>query len=1013
MKTEKRKSLQGSVLFTVVCVMALLIIFLTGTLALASASSNRAHKSYSSSQANYTARATIESFIKAMERKPGIPAAIQNIDEDPLYASVVINDKTLGQVGCYQGGTWTPDVIEIAPVASEKEQYIFDDPKGDGDWKWVKVTTVKITAVCRVGKEEETVTAFVRKSPAGSSKTTPGGLNGLQEVGGNAFPNGARITGGLGVGISKDNTGIYTVHNNTQVETDITYVNGSLTAGTGSSQFNVMTPSAKYSSKKPISQTIIMGNLWLRNSNFMNVNYNIGSDYTQKEIPYLYIDGTMGSSNNGGVDVIKGDGISPFNIFIGTLDSRSDLNGSIPHNYHFGSADLYLMDEYDPDVEEYITLKYPGETDREFSAEEMTDETDPRGEDLKQYDKKVRKGKNYIGTSQGRNELYAWTQSYLNKSDTQFRSTGGNIYCNGDLVIENMEIGGDLRVMGDCTIGPNVSVGGSIVVYGELNVPENFDSWHKVYCDHINVEGETSSEVDVLQDGYTEHINELKPGYREVRNLVYENEPLTEDDYEMRQAFQSPDDGWRWHIRYPGDDEDGTRLEEENDGWGDGMTDGIPNQQYAIYVLKDSSAITEGKNWGSNPPCRMISAIGEPLDIITFNNVTIYKADPNNTESPYIDDTENYKIVDNEYSYYRLDDEGNVVEEVSADTAIGTYYTLEGDPNIHSRDEAYKRENVSSHRYEDFHQEAYPSSMTREAILGYYDENGEFKTDPATKIIKNLGEMRNDLNLNPNGTYKEDVYFTSVPEEFWEQDEIEGHTDAYNLPYAFNDDGSKNTGSAGEPNVWEGDTIVRSCVIGKRDGTQLEITKDIKIKSSNEMWVVLRNLKFNGGTRKISCNTESGKVRFLLDDLIYSYEGLVIHPQNFYDGCNVNPLSKWNIEYYGTEGSKIACRLNSTFVGTFMCPATTFNSTVAGAWGCYYEDAYGVVKGTGGALNAKDYSPIIGSAMFAHIDFVGEDGNQNMDNFGVLNSGGGGADSDTEVVETVFGTFEISYFMGV
>ena len=59
MKTEKNNKLRGTVLFTVVAVMALLIIFLTGTLALATASSNRAHKSYSSSQASYTAKTAI------------------------------------------------------------------------------------------------------------------------------------------------------------------------------------------------------------------------------------------------------------------------------------------------------------------------------------------------------------------------------------------------------------------------------------------------------------------------------------------------------------------------------------------------------------------------------------------------------------------------------------------------------------------------------------------------------------------------------------------------------------------------------------------------------------------------------------------------------------------------------------------------------------------------------------------------------------------------------------------
>ena len=66
MKTEKSKRLKGAVLFTVVSVMSLLIIFLMGTLLLASAANKRAQKSYAVSQAEYTAKTAIESFTKAM-----------------------------------------------------------------------------------------------------------------------------------------------------------------------------------------------------------------------------------------------------------------------------------------------------------------------------------------------------------------------------------------------------------------------------------------------------------------------------------------------------------------------------------------------------------------------------------------------------------------------------------------------------------------------------------------------------------------------------------------------------------------------------------------------------------------------------------------------------------------------------------------------------------------------------------------------------------------------------------
>ena len=47
---KKNNKVKGSILFTVVSVMAILIIFLMGTLVLATSASNRAHRTYSTSQ---------------------------------------------------------------------------------------------------------------------------------------------------------------------------------------------------------------------------------------------------------------------------------------------------------------------------------------------------------------------------------------------------------------------------------------------------------------------------------------------------------------------------------------------------------------------------------------------------------------------------------------------------------------------------------------------------------------------------------------------------------------------------------------------------------------------------------------------------------------------------------------------------------------------------------------------------------------------------------------------------
>ena len=67
MKTEKNRKLKGTVLLAVVATMALLIIFMGTTLILASAANNRAHKSYATSQAEYTAQAAIKAFTTALK----------------------------------------------------------------------------------------------------------------------------------------------------------------------------------------------------------------------------------------------------------------------------------------------------------------------------------------------------------------------------------------------------------------------------------------------------------------------------------------------------------------------------------------------------------------------------------------------------------------------------------------------------------------------------------------------------------------------------------------------------------------------------------------------------------------------------------------------------------------------------------------------------------------------------------------------------------------------------------
>lgn len=175
MKKRKKSNLQGTVLFTTVSVMALLILFLVGTLTLASASNNRAHKSYASSQANYTARATIENFTQAMIREPGVAAAVYNLSETPgsvIYPEVNVGDTTIGHIGCYDvnSGDWNDNHISVESI--QGTDYVYMDNEGrqfgaidfdDTNAQWSKLSRVKVSATVRVGREEETVVAYINK----------------------------------------------------------------------------------------------------------------------------------------------------------------------------------------------------------------------------------------------------------------------------------------------------------------------------------------------------------------------------------------------------------------------------------------------------------------------------------------------------------------------------------------------------------------------------------------------------------------------------------------------------------------------------------------------------------------------------------------------------------------------------------------------------------------------------------------------------------------------------------
>ena len=714
MKTENKKTaLRGTVLFTVVAVMALLIIFLTSTLALASASGNRAHKSYASAQASYTARAAIDSFAQSMTRSEEITAIVQNLGSDPsadaIHPKVELGDLSLGQIGYYNAsGTWVPDRIEIAPLGTTS--YAFYDVQGNGN-EWGKVDGVRITVTCRVGKEEETVSAYIRKAAiTASGNGGSGEVKGLQEAGGNNFRNGTNVYGGLGVGLSDTDPSVFHYHNASDINTSLNFFNAHVNGETSSLKIHVRKPTD--SSIMPYSETVITGSYMTPNDTFIYLDYSIGANekLDVKNTPYLYINELLtnpkGVATNTELIAVgsgnkQADSVAPpFNVFAGTI--------YMPETALNMQADLYLMDEYDPSAPKYKALFY----DRDNNVVENWSRYGAKDPNTGDYSGVIVRGDNVIGGNGDTSKtLYKWVGSVINKNEVGFESVGGSIYCNGNLTLHMTKVHGDLRVMGNLTCGNGVVVDGNLVVQGTINGSPT------VHGTIYNGSGGSGG----LKDGVVHHIDELLPGYTEVVNIKFENNEVPN------------------------------------------VVEGADSEGNATFTILDSEG--SGEVYSSKPYYRIKADGTEDITDITTNQFSIYESIKIGDEVVVVLDGDgNAILTDDEVTYY---DEFNTKVDKSV-AVSNSFYTDEHGNLIDEGDAFNPIAPGETPSYDTFvaisKQEAYPQSMTREKIYGEHTGLGFQQADEKTKIITTLKEAREALNMDPvDGSFNTSVYLNAVP----------------------------------------------------------------------------------------------------------------------------------------------------------------------------------------------------------------------------------------------------------
>lgn len=485
MKNEKNRKLHGSVLLTVVVVMSLLIVFLFGTLALATAANNRAHVNYSSSQTGVTSRMVAQSAVDAMDSSLAYRQVIGNIKSTSAPVSVPV---TIGNAGSFNAGALGDvDPVEVSYAGKKK---IYDTDKK----QWVDRDMLKFTSKVTMGGVESQTSAYVLRLLDTDPPKSSGKGAALVTAAGATLSCKTSIYGGGYINIpnmkdaaeaakysyyktsatpskalpkyKKDDASTYThfTNNGAIAETDI-YINNNVYLDDWSGF--VFTDKGK--------GITIWGDLIFDSDVYSHLKFEADTtkinfkDIQFNEMPYVYVDGKLRPDSNS--FKIGGDPAFPLNLFCGSIDFPDKPDKKDINNFYC-AADVYCMNEN--------------------AKSRIVPKDTPK--------------------------LYTWTGSVVNQtvspSSKKFTSS---INSKGDLEIQNIDVTGDIRVEGDCTIlnsqngSDTVKIGGNLIVGGTLRVEsgakvEFYDGDGDtvvggIYCD--DVVGLGSASEPVAQPGYT------------------------------------------------------------------------------------------------------------------------------------------------------------------------------------------------------------------------------------------------------------------------------------------------------------------------------------------------------------------------------------------------------------------------------------------------------------------------------------------------------------------------------
>ncbi len=821
MNLKKNRKVHGSVLLTVVAVMSLLIIFLFGTLVLASSTNNRAHVNYSSAQTSITSRTIVESTLKAMSSDTNFASVVNSMGSGSSALSIPVNiNSSVPAVG----SMGHPEDVVIEYAGTKK---CFDET----DYKWVDRTVLKITSKVRLGGADSVTSAYIVKDPSPKPPTSGGA--GFISTGEVNFTTGMNMMGGTYINMPPVDRAEafedmqYAYDDDNPGTEAYLYPSGnpiSVAGGGGDAKCNVEADYVIWGDfytkmyQKLIFPTTKKGvTVWgdcvfASNTNFEFENHlrtedSAGNEivpapeFDFAEIPYFYVDQQIRPETTGDTKVYigtyRGSRVSqPLNIFARSVNINDASEVKL-------GGDLYLMDA---------------------------------------------KASSLIASQNAGGVLYNWSASVISKTYGGPRSKGGNIYSKGNLTLKNMHIDGGVYCEGDLTLRNDVVINGDIACKGTLRIEGKTEcNGDDIYVSSEPVISGAGLYINGVKFDPAEGMSALKAGYSYQQNRV-------DTQFDPDNFYQVSNVTYNYGVDVV-----------DHGGW----------SETVVYDINyDPDHPYDG---GRHDELRA-QAEADPEAVRAMTYIVSVDHEGNPVKEPaWPGGPMRYTITNEDYSYFRLGSN----EKVSSDAACVKHYIrvnsdgseavpreelpftpenewsyFDASGNLVPRAEAYELKslsNVSSLPY------VYPPYAERNVILG-------FEGDTSSKIISTFKDLYDNV-CNP---YQQTVLPAAVRDQLEDISlgtlTVPTYTSTENISAgtgkvatAFNSDGTISYSNSSTLGPGQSAVITGSCILSgtftSNNGEHM-----IVVRPEEPIIVILDNFTMTAETQMIVDDTAGGSV---------------------------------------------------------------------------------------------------------------------------------------------------------